>query len=127
MVKNFKIKIEVDCSCDDSSCNPETLESHLLHDIRSGLLFEEFDLAMTGCEVHVKEVDTNHELKTIRVMISRLLRETKIVEVRAKGRDDINLRDVYAENCSEDDWAPDVEWGAQEGTHLIENDCGNFE
>ena len=53
------------------------------------------------------------------VQLARLSRETKTVEVCANDVDSIDLSDVYFDHADEEGWEPDVDWGVEEGTHVV--------
>ena len=58
-----------------------------------------------------------------KVMLARLSRETRIVEVYADSKESIDLRDVYSEKgADEEGWEADVDWGVEEGTHVVLED-----
>lgn len=52
------------------------------------------------------------------VTLARLVRETKTITVEAASEDEIDTAALY-EKDDGTDFEPDMEWGADEGTHSI--------
>ncbi len=57
-----------------------------------------------------------------KVMLARLSRATKVVEVYAESKESIDLRDVYENSDEEEGWYLDADWGVEEGTHVVLED-----
>ena len=127
MAKRFKVEIEVEYEGDAEGAE-EVLDKSINYAVaQAGLFNYDTDLVVSGWDLSIKEIaEPEPKPKTIRVMLSRLSRETKIVEVEAESRGEINVDDVYFDSCDEEGWEPDVDWGVEAGTHLIEDENGAF-